>query len=156
MDLKKEIENLVEGILNEKGLYLVEIKIANSQHQDKIAVLIDGDEDVSIDTIGEINRALSKELDEAEIINNRYTLEVSSPGLDHPLVLLRQYQKNIGREVKVLLKDNITKKGELLKVNESAITIREKQSTKGKKNTFEEVNLPFSDIKKTNIVASFK
>ena len=48
-----------------------------------------------------------------------FHLEVSSPGLDEPLKLHRQYLKNIGRKVEVLLKDGRKIEGKLLEVNET-------------------------------------
>jgi len=84
-------------------------------------------------------------------------LEVSSPGLEHPLKLNRQYKKNIGRQVKVTLQDDNQKTGELLSVDDTYILIGEIIKEKGsKKAEIQEVKIPFSDIKKTNVLVSFK
>ena len=61
---------------------------------------------ITIDDCANLNRELSKELDEITLsLQDSYLLEVSTPGLDQPLKLKRQYKKNIGRRLKVKLAD---------------------------------------------------
>ena len=77
--------------------FLVEVKIRAGNN---VTVFIDGDYGVSIDKLVQYNRKLCKEFEESGLFpNNDFSLEVSSPGLDEPLKLHRQYVKNIGRYV---------------------------------------------------------
>ena len=83
-------------------------------------------------------------------------LEVSSPGLDTPLNLTRQYQKNIGRNVGIKLAEAKAREGKLLSVNDDGITIEEKIKEKGKKAEMIESFIPFTDITETKVLISFK
>src|SRR5580698_9642471 len=93
----KTIEGMVQEILaGEPGYFLVEVKIKPTNN---VKVYIDGDQGISIEKCVQFNRALYKKLDEAAFFPaGDFSLEVSSPGLDEPLKLHRQYRKNIGRQ----------------------------------------------------------
>ncbi len=91
----KVIEGLVQALLaNESGYFLVDVRIKPTNN---VKVFIDGDQGISIEKCVQYNRALYKKLEESEFFpTGDFSLEVSSPGLDEPLKLLRQYKKNIG------------------------------------------------------------
>ena len=156
MDLKRQIEEIVTDLLTEEE-FLVEVVIAGANAAGKILVLIDADNGLNIDRCAYISRKIGAVLEEEDAIESAYILEVSSPGLEHPLKLIRQYKKNIGRQVKVLLQDDSLKTGELLVVDENQIMIGETVKEKGSKKTeVQNITVPFSDIKKTNVLVSFK
>jgi ribosome maturation factor RimP len=81
-------------------------------------------------------------------------LEVSSPGIDEPLKLSRQYHKNIGRNVEVTLNDGLKKEGLLMAVTEESIEIAFTEG-KGKKAVDHLLNIPFSTIKQTKVLIKF-
>jgi ribosome maturation factor RimP len=83
-----------------------------------------------------------------------FSLEVSSPGLDEPLQLHRQYVKNIGREIEVLFTDDTRKEGKLLEVAESDIIIEHTEG-KGKKAITQQLVIPFTNIKSTTVQIKF-
>jgi len=83
-----------------------------------------------------------------------YSLEVSSPGVDEPLKLHRQYTKNIGRDVEVVFVDGTKKEGKLLEVAEADILL-EHTSGKGKKAVTQQVLIPFQQIKSTTVQIKF-
>ena len=83
-----------------------------------------------------------------------FSLEVSSPGVDEPLKLLRQYKKNIGRNVEVLTNDDVKQEGLLKEVNEEAITIEQIQG-KGKKAVILNTVIGFDNIKQTRVLIKF-
>ena len=92
---------------------------------------MDGDQGISIDKLVQYNRSLYKQIEESNMFpNDDFSLEVSSPGLDEPLKLYRQYLKNIGRDVEVTEKDGGKKEGKLLSATEKEIVIEE---VKGRK-----------------------
>lgn len=157
VDLGTKIGKIVEGLLEDESMFLVEIQIKGNSSQPRINIKIDGDRGVSIQTCADISRKLGLEIEAEELISTRYNLEVSSPGLDQPLRLLRQYRKNIGRGVRVELKNGSGLKGELLEVNEKNIRINSEKTGKNKKQqVFEELEIAFDEIKLTNIIISFK
>ena len=79
---------------------------------------------------------------------------MSSPGIDRPLTDMRQYKKNIGRTVEVLLNDNSKIEGVLKDASESGISIEEKEG-KGKKATIKISNILFDQIKHTKVQVTF-
>lgn len=155
---KNQIELIVNNIVQSKNssLFLVDVLVSHANAGQKIVVYVDGDEGVSIDTCAEISRSLATILEEEDMIDSQYTLEVSSPGLDQPLKSARQYRKNVGRNIKVLLQDNQVIKGKLLEVNEEKITIDEEIKNAKKKTETKERVIAFDHIRKTNVLASFK
>jgi len=123
------VEKMVEGILKDDPQYfLVEVKIRPTNN---IKVFIDGDNGISIEKCISYNRQLYKMIEESGLVPpDDFSLEVSSPGLDEPLKLYRQYKKNVGRKVEVILKDGNKIKGVLKDVSEQEITIEEARSKK--------------------------
>ena len=71
----------------------------------RVSVFVDSDEGLKIADCAAFSRKLGDRIEEEELFDNPYKLEVSSPGLDRPLLLVRQYKKNIGRDLKVRLND---------------------------------------------------
>ena len=86
-------------------------------------------------------------MEETDLIEGKYTLEVSSPGLDFPLSLNRQYKKNIGRELSIDTHTGDSIEGELLEINDSGISI---------KVNLENRFLEFEEIKQSKVKVSFK
>jgi len=148
-----ELEKKVKGLLAvDPSLFLVEIRLKPTNN---IKVYIDGDQGVSIDKLTQFNRKLYRQLEEESMFpNGDFSLEVSSPGLDEPLKLRRQYQKNIGRSVEVLNKEGVKLEGKLLTVGEEDITVEE-QTGKGKKMLVKQHIIPFETIKTTKIQVTF-
>ncbi|MEM6841920.1 MAG: hypothetical protein AAF632_06820 [Bacteroidota bacterium] len=149
----------VASILQEKDkhFFLVDTRVNQIPIGIKVVIHIDGDKGISIDTCAEVSRELANRLEEENLINGKYVLEVSSPGLDQPLKLHRQYRKNVGRTVKILTQDNQTVKGVLVDVLDEEIGIE--PVTQGKKKKKNEppqnVRIPFEQIKKTNVLVTF-
>ena len=123
----KALEQKVQALIsNESGYFLVETKIGPGN---SIKVFIDGDNGINIDKLVQYNRKLYKEIEEEGMFpNGDFSLEVSSPGLDEPLKLHRQYIKNIGRYVEVLLKDGQKFEGKLQQALENEIVIEEEKT----------------------------
>ena len=154
MDLKAQLMTWTETSLENPSLFLVDV-ILSSRHLSKITVVIDGDQGVNIDECTRISRALSARLDELNLEAEHYVLEVTTPGLDQPLRLNRQYRKNIGRGVKVHLKDQRIETGTLIDAGEDQVVIRQEWK-EGKVLQEKHLALHFAEIEKTYIVISFK
>ena len=144
-----QITEKVEALIADSALFLVEVKNSAANN---IKIFIDGDTGVTIEAVSKINRALYRQLEEEEFLNGDFSLEVSSPGVDEPLRFLRQYIKNIGRKVEVILNEGEPVEGELKAATEAEITIEE---TIGKKKEKKETIIPFNNIKKTVVQISF-
>lgn len=148
----QQIGQIVEELLEPELQFLVDVKVSSSKIRQKITVLIDTDEGIGIADCSKISRALGDRLE--ELIDNPYTLEVSSPGLDTPLKLKRQYFKNIGKSLKVVTLDGKDIKGELLEAGDLEITLLPEKKKKEKKQP-EKVNLAFENIKEARVQVSF-
>lgn len=154
MQIEKRVRELVEEkIADRPDLFIVSITM---QKNNTLSILLDGDNGVSIDDCVSVSRHVGYYLEEENVIDHTYRLEVSSPGIDSPLLLLRQYIKNTGREVRVKLTNGDKKEGKLLSADESQIVIEEKVKEKGKKAYLQETALPFNQIKETRVLISFK
>lgn len=143
------LENLPEA----KNFFIVDIQ----NKKGKIIVSIDSYKGIKLDECVNVNRGLRNlfagELDE-------YELEVTSPGLSEPLKVYQQYEKNVGKKVEVLLKQDRKKiSGKLLDVDDRGIKLEEKKRIKTEKNkkktVREEYSIDFDDIEYTKPVISF-
>jgi ribosome maturation factor RimP len=146
------VETRVNELLAEiPGYFLVEISVKPTNN---IKVFVEADQGATIDQLSRINRALYKWVEENLFPNGDFSIEVSSPGLDEPLKLERQYLKNIGREVEVLLKNGIKKEGKLLSISENEITLEEEKG-KGKKKEIVQHIILKEEIKSTKVQIKF-
>jgi ribosome maturation factor RimP len=152
---KENIEKLAADILPDKDLFFVGINVSDSAVKQKVTIIADGDNGISIDQCAIISRRLSRRIEEAYGEEVSYTLEVTSPGADQPLIYPRQYNRHIGRKLKLVMQNGTEKTGTLENVTDTGITLLEEIKEK-KKVTTTPVQLSFSDIAKSNIVISFK
>ena len=145
------VEKLLLPLLQD-DIFLVEIKIKPINN---FKIYLDADSGLGIEKCIRFNRALYKIMDETGMYpNGDFSLEVSSPGLEEPLKLLRQYFKNTGRTVELMTTDNQRLEGKLTAVNENAVTI-EFTEGKGKKAVSKTTTVPFDNIKQTRVLVKF-
>jgi len=120
-----------------------------------IRVALDADGGLPIEKCVSLNRKLYKQIEEAALYpEGDFSLEVSSPGLDEPLKMHRQYIKNIGRGVEVVQLDGQMTEGVLTAVNENDIEVAV-TTGKNKKKEVLQHSIPFSNIKSTKIQIKF-
>jgi ribosome maturation factor RimP len=127
----EKIEHVVEGItLPWQTVFVVDIKISATND---IKVFLDADDGITIEKCTAVNRALYKYIEESGLFpDGNFSLEVSSPGIDQPLKLHRQYLKNVGRKIEVTMNDGNKIEGKLKEVSGDAIEL-EPINQKGKK-----------------------
>ena len=143
---------MTQLLAEDPGYFLVEVKINPTNN---IKVFLDADTGVSIDKCVKYNRALYKLVEESGIFpDGNFSLEVSSPGLDEPLKLIRQYIKYTGRNVEVLLQDGSKVEGKLMAVTDAAIQVEEVKG-KNKKQEVLEHTIRIDNIKTTKIQIQF-
>ncbi|HEX2629922.1 MAG TPA: ribosome maturation factor [Chitinophagaceae bacterium] len=149
----KALEQKVEALISpEPGFFLVDLRIKPTNN---IKVYIDADQGISIEKLVQLNRKLYKDIEESNFFpNGDFSLEVSSPGLDEPLRMIRQYRKNIGRDVEVLQQDGVKIEGKLLEVTEDGILV-ESETGKNKKKQVVQHTILFDHIKTTKIQIKF-
>jgi len=155
---KEHIQALAQERIDEldKGLFIVDISISTSN---AIKIEIDSEQGgVAIVDCMSVSRNVEHNLDREE---NDFELSVTSPGIDKPLKLTKQYIKNVGKDVKIKLNDDSKLEGLLKAANEEGIVVettrKERIEGRKKKETIvEEHPLGYDQIKETKIVISFK
>lgn len=152
---KDVIRHLVEDKLASSNNYLVDVTVKPGN---VIVVEIDNDEGVCIDDCAELSRYIEEHLDrEAE----DFELEVGSAGVTTPFKVLRQYVKNIGQEVEVLLLSGVKRVGILKQADESGVVITvekmvKPEGAKRKMKVVEDEAYTFDEIKYTKYLINFK
>ena len=144
-------KKLSELLMELPGYFLVEISVKPTNN---IKVFVDADHGAAIDQLTKINRALYKWVEENLFPNGDFSIEVSSPGLDEPLKLDRQYLKNIGRMVEIVLKNGLKNEGKLISVSENEIVIEEEKGKGKKKEVIQHIILK-EEIKTTRVQVKF-
>ncbi len=153
-----QIENRVIELVEEKiadrpDLFIVSVRFLKNG---VLEILLDGDNGIAIEDCVQVSRHVGFHLEEENVIDKAYRLEVSSPGIDSPLLLKRQFEKNIGRSIQMKMLDGTKKEGELLSVTDDSISIEEKVKEKGKKAVLAQADIPLDQIKETKVLISFK
>ncbi len=156
MELKEQLLEIAQQHLKDDTYFIVDVIVKGTGGgKMKVLILLDGDEGVNIDDCAELSRAIGMYVETEEVIEQAYILEVSSPGLDHPLMLNRQFAKNTGRKLKLQMKDGQQHTGKLLEVSESGFEF-EKEVKEKKKTVHQLVSISFEEIEKANVLVSFK
>jgi ribosome maturation factor RimP len=147
--LEQKVKAMIEA---DPDVFLVEIRIKPTNN---VKVFLDSDKGISLDRLIQYNRKLYRDLEENVFFpGNDFSLEVSSPGLDEPLKLRRQYLKNIDRYVEVTRLDGVKNEGKLVQVGDTEIVVEEEKG-KGKKKELVRHTVPFDQIKTTKIQIKF-
>lgn len=147
----QKISELAESVLETTDFFLVDVEIKGGDLPE-VWISVDGQErGVNMDECADISNELGFLMDAHDLFSGRYRINVSSPGLDRPLVDRRQFPKNRGRRVKVKYKQDgeaLRVEGTLQDVSEKGILVAINEQTT--------VNLPFDDLVETKIIPSFK
>ena len=149
-----EIRNFVEKTLEGSDLFLVDVKV---KPDNLIEVEIDSDSPISIEQCEKLTREIESEFDRDK---EDYTLEVGSAGITSPFKVKRQYLKNVGKVVEVVLKDGKKLTGVLKSANDQNFTVVTKEKVKkpeAKRPVIEEVEhtLGYDDVKQTKYILKF-
>lgn len=149
-----KVKTLLEEALAEKeGLFLIDFQISQDN---KIKVVLDGDQGVTLQDCMDVSRAIEHNLDREE---EDFSLEVASAGATSPLVVPRQYKKNIGRKLEVRT-SNDNFEGELIAATEDHIILEWKDREpkpvgKGKITVQKKQEIVISDIREAKVVLKF-
>jgi ribosome maturation factor RimP len=146
----EKITDLIMPLLADTDMFIVSIKIKPINN---IKVYLDADSGLSIEKCAKLNRGLYNAIEAEQMYpGGDFSLEVSSPGVDEPLIQFRQYKKNIGRKVLITTLEGAEKLG-ILKEAKEDILVLEMPIPKKKETTI--VEIPFSEIKQTVVQIIF-
>ena len=150
MNLEEEnINNVIKEILKGKNFFLIDLVYRGNPKQRIIEIYVDSEKNVTAEDLAEINRMINSRIEENNLIESQYRLDVSSPGTDKPLKFLAQFPKHINRKFEVsYLSNDETKKlaGKLIKVEGETLVFLSNQN---------EININFNNIKKAKVIVSF-
>ncbi|GIV44688.1 MAG: ribosome maturation factor RimP [Bacteroidia bacterium] len=143
------IQPIVEKIIQENlpDAFLVSIKV-NMGLKSSIQIFVDTDKGITIEECSLLSRKIGRHFDEQDFIDFSYELEVSSPGLNNPLILPRQYQKNIGRALKVITQKGEKYEGILTHFDGDTLTLEiEQKNPSTKKKELHQQKIHINEIK---------
>ncbi|MGB0838703.1 MAG: ribosome maturation factor RimP [Chitinophagales bacterium] len=149
------ISDLIEKSFEGTSCFLVEVKALSAN---KYRVFVDCDKNISIDRCSELWRHLRNELEILGIWDDKFLLEVSSPGMSNPFKTLRQYQKHLNRNISILKTDGVKIEGILKTIKEESIIVEQHTPHKNKKikqPIIKVVEIDFNQIKSTKKKISF-
>ncbi len=95
------VRTLVEDLLNNGPVFLVDLCVRGSRGSHAVDVFVESDDTLGVDLLAQISREIGFLMDTEEVMPGAYTLNVSSPGADRSLQIPRQYQKHLGRDLRV-------------------------------------------------------
>jgi len=147
---KQKIQGLVEEFIKGTGLFLVTVKVSNAN---RIIVLADKNEGITIDECAAIHRHIENGLDRDK---EDFELQVSSPGLDMPFGVMEQYFKNEGKKVEVVDNEGSKFTGKLKNVTTGGFELETEKKTKGKAIELKDVSFNFEQIKSTRVILTIK
>lgn len=150
MKLKKQrIHSIIEEIVHSSEYLLVDAVIRGSEHKPVIEVFIDSAKGVTTVECADVSRKLHVALEDKDIVNQSYRLDVSSPGVDRPLKFLEQFQKNIDRKFKIKYHNDETTsefEGKLISINNTELCFSVNK---------EEVIVEFAQVVSAHVLISF-
>ena len=142
MKLDSAVQTQLAAMVADEGLDLLATEVAGLTGKTILRLIVDGPDGVKLDQCASISRQASALLDVEEPITNRYTLEVSSPGLDRKFYGREDYKRFIGQQVKIRMapsyRDHRTVVGQLIGATENDVCVLA--------NPGEEIHLPIDQI----------
>ena len=147
---KEYIKGLVEEFLKGTGMFLVAVKVSSAN---RITVLADKNEGITIDECVAIHRHIENNLDRDK---EDFELQVSSPGLDLPFGVIEQYYKNEGRKVEVIDNEGSKLTGILKNVTAGGFELETEVKIKGKTKELKDVSFNFDQVKTTRVILTIK
>jgi ribosome maturation factor RimP len=110
-----KIQELVRPLLENLGIELVELKLHRTKKRIVLKFFVDKPEGgINLDECAQLNESIGKILDKEDLIQESFILEVSSPGLDRPLMTIKDFTRVKGRNIRIFLREAINGKTELI------------------------------------------
>ena len=148
--IESRVAHVVEPVLEGMGFELVDVSYLSRQGRWVLVIYIDKTGGVTIDDCVKVSREIGYHIDVEDMIDNKYVLEVSSPGLDRPLTREKDFVRGLGRKIKVktvtALRGQRHFVGRLMRFENGMIHLEIEGST---------VALPLHDVDRANVVYEF-
>ena len=150
MDIIKEnIVRISNEIAEKLNFFVIDISFRGDNRKKIIEVFVDAEKNIDADNLAEISREINSIIEDQDIIQQAYRLDVSTPGVDRPLKFLKQFPKHINRNFEVSYKtedETRTITGKLLSVEREELTFLSDKK---------EVLIEFKNITTAKVIISF-
>jgi ribosome maturation factor RimP len=128
MSALEEVRNLAEAVTLRRSLRLWDVEMVGQPGRAVVRVLVDRDGGIDLDTVAEVSEEISRGLDLQDPLSGRYTLEVSSPGLERSLRIPEHFRLSEGQRVMLKTKEKLVPQGHRIdgtirSVTDDAVTI---------------------------------
>jgi ribosome maturation factor RimP len=143
VSVTERVRAIIEPLLSERDLELFDVEQSGSV----LRITVDRPGGVGLDTLGETTRSISRALDEHDPMPGRYTLEVSSPGVERPLRTPTHFTRAVGEKVAVRTHPGVEPRritGVLLTSDDGGVTVQADDGS--------EVRLGYADIERARTV----
>jgi ribosome maturation factor RimP len=152
MGALEEVRDLAEAVARRRSLRVWDVELAGAPGRGVVRVYVDSDDGIDLDTVTEVSEEISRGLDLRDPIPGRYTLEVSSPGLERPLRQPDHFALSIGKAVVVKTREPLVKEGHrvegvIAEASEGAVRV---STSRG------DVEIPYEQIKTARTVFEWK
>jgi len=145
---KSEISDKIKNAIEQLGYLLIEINFRGNENDLVLEIFIDNENGIITSDCVDVSRVCGDLIDAENLIESKYRLDVSSPGIDRPLMYIQQYKKNINRFFELEFEGQAAEKfeGKLLDVNEDKLKFEIDKK-------IDEVN--FNNIKSAKVIVRF-
>ncbi|MFN2388706.1 MAG: ribosome maturation factor RimP [Actinomycetota bacterium] len=152
MGALEEVHDLAQAVTRRRALHLWDVEMAGGRGSSLIRVYVDGDDGVDLDTVAEISEEISRGLDLRDPIAHRYTLEVSSPGLERTLRSPEHFSRSVGKKVVVKTTEKVVGESHRVEGSIAAADDRAVRLDTGD----DQVELPYEVIKLARTVFEWR
>ncbi len=145
LEIEEKVREIIRPLLEMEQVHLVELEIHGKSGNQVVNIYADTDQGITLAEITRLTREINDLLDMHDVIPGFYRLNVSSPGVDRPLKALWEFRKNLGRELRVVFRENEQEKeltGKLLAAEEERILLQVKD---------EELSIPTASLIKARV-----
>jgi len=150
MSLHESLLEILTPVIEDAGFFLEQVQVTNPGSHRIVTCVVDGPKPLNLDEVTVVSRLISEILDESTLIDDSFTLEVTSPGVDRPLTLRRHWEKNLTRIITMVMSDGTTLTARLTELRDDDATFVE--NIKGRMKTHTVV---LADIKRANVEVEF-
>ncbi|MFQ5740106.1 MAG: ribosome maturation factor RimP [Acidobacteriota bacterium] len=151
MEIVERVEKLIEGVLEAEGFELVHVEYVGAGSAPVLRILLDKPGGITLADCQKMSRHVGTLLDVEDCIGHRYTLEVSSPGIERPLFKEADYARFVGAEIRLTAIEKINERrnftGFLRGCADRIVEIQCQDST---------YSIPLDKVKKANLVYRFE
>ena len=129
---KNKIANKIKEETENLGYLFIEIDFRGDTRNHILEIYIDNEVGITTVDCARVSRAIGDMIEEEELIESKYRLDVSSPGIDRPLKYIQQFERNIGRSFELQLEDENDSKleGKLLELDNDDLKFQIKKEIK--------------------------